>query len=440
MDFWDHSPFIVGIHGGTLLVYCKLNGYSHPVNPAFMVDSGYCTYKSGYDRGEGAEMASSTISYLWRDVHAPKGFKSGISLHGHTNQSKETLDFLANFGNQYPVMRPLLSRLARRAEERHGVRVNYAASYWTPPMTPMLAFDLESSQIEKLDLAPMVSITDHDSITAPMLLRSVPSARQIPVSVEWTAPYGEQAFHLGVHNLPSARAAEWMETLAEFTAHPSDERLTELLAALDAEPNVLVIFNHPLWDLYLIGAERHEFLVNQFLQKNGNYMHALELNGLRHWEENRKTRRLAEKWNMLLISGGDRHGVEANANINLTNATSFTEFVHEIRREKKSNMLFMPQYAEPWKHRILQSAIDAVRHYPEFPQGSRTWDERVYHPDGNGVIRPLSELWPDGTAPLVMTWCIALVQLMGRGLVSGGLRMAWSEAHQLRLALGEHDG
>ena len=38
----------------------------------------------------------------------------------------ETLDFLANFGNQYPVMRPLLSRLERRAEQMHGVRVDYA--------------------------------------------------------------------------------------------------------------------------------------------------------------------------------------------------------------------------------------------------------------------------------------------------------------------------
>jgi hypothetical protein len=231
-----------------------------------------------------------------------------------------------------------------------------------------------------------------------------------------------------------------METFRSFTANPSDARLTEILAALDADPNVLVVFNHPMWDLYLIGQEKHEFLVNEFLLKNGNYLHALELNGLRHWEENRGARRLAEKWNMLTVSGGDRHGVEPNANINLTNATSFTEFVHEIRRQRKSDILFMPQYAEPWKHRILQSAIDAVRHYPEFPQGSRTWDERVYHPDANGVVRPLSELWPDGTAPLPMTWGIGLVQLMGRGLVSGGLRMAWSEAHQLRLALGEHDG
>jgi hypothetical protein len=143
---------------------------------------------------------------------------------------------------------------------------------------------------------------------------------------------------------------------------------------------------------------------------------------------------------MLLISGGDRHGVEPNATINLTNATSFTEFVHEIRREKKSNMLFLPQYAEPWKHRLLQSTTDAIRNYPEFPQGSRNWDERVYHPDRHGIVRPLSEVWPAGKAPRAMRALIGAVQLMGRGLVSGGLRMAWSEAHQLRLALGEHDG
>jgi hypothetical protein len=273
-----------------------------------------------------------------------------------------------------------------------------------------------------------------------MLLRTVPSARQIPVSVEWSAPYGVQSFHLGVHNLPSARAAEWMETLADYSAHPSDARFTEILIALHEEPNVLVVFNHPLWDLYLIGKEKHEFLVNEFLLKNGNYLHALELNGLRHWDENRAVRRLAEKWNMLLISGGDRHGVEPNANINLTNASSFTEFVHEIRREKKSDVLFMPQYAQPWKHRLLQSTIDAIRHYPEFPQGSRTWDERVYHPDANGVVRPLSELWPNGSAPRLMSWAIGFVQLMGVGPVSGGLRIAWSESRQLRLALGEHDG
>jgi hypothetical protein len=385
-------------------------------------------------------MPTSSISYRWRDKDVHKAFRTGVSLHSHTNQSQETLDFLANFGNQFPVVRPLMSRLERRSEQVHGIRINYAASYWTPPMTPKLAFDLESRQIENLDLAAMVSITDHDNINAPMLLRTVPSARGIPVSVEWSAPYGGvQAFHLGVHNLPSAHATQWMETLAEFTAHPSDARLTEILVALHQEPNVLVVFNHPMWDLYLVGRHKHEFLVNEFLQKNGAFLHAIELNGLRTWEENRAVRRLASQWNMLLISGGDRHGVEPNANINLTHATSFTGFVHEIRRERRSNVLFLPQYAEPWKHRILQSTIDAIRHYPEFPQGSRTWDERVYHPDRNGVVRPLSEIWPKGRTPRLMSALLGAVQMMGQGLVSGSLRMAWNESHQLRLALGDHD-
>jgi hypothetical protein len=143
---------------------------------------------------------------------------------------------------------------------------------------------------------------------------------------------------------------------------------------------------------------------------------------------------------MVLISGGDRHGVEPNANINLTNASSFTEFVHEIRREKQSNVLFMPQYAQPWKHRILQATLDAIRNYPEFPQGSRMWDERVYHPDPSGVIRPLCEIWPAGRPPLGFGWAVALVQLLGKGPVSGGLKMAWDDSRQMRLALGENDG
>lgn len=385
-------------------------------------------------------MPTSTISYLWRDAKAANPYKTGVSLHSHTNQSQETLDFVAEWGSQYRLIKVLLDRLEKRSHENHRIPIDWQRSYWTPPLTPKLAFDLESNQIAKLGVTPLVSISDHDNIQAPLLLRSVPSARHIPVSVEWTTPYAnEQSFHLGIHNLPSAKAAEWIQTLNDFTKNPSDARLTELLVALNQEPGVLVIFNHPLWDLYRIGQEKHEFLVNEFLQKNGAWLHALELNGLRNWEENRAVRRLAERWNMVLISGGDRHGVEPNANVNLTNATSFSEFVHEIRKERVSNVLFMPQYAEPWKHRILQSTLDAIRNYPEFPQGSRTWDERVYHPDAQGTIRPLSELWPDGNAPRVLEGILAMVRLMGKGPVSSSLRYAWSDASQLRFELGDQE-
>jgi hypothetical protein len=385
-------------------------------------------------------MAPSTISYLWRDPGATSEFETGVSLHSHTNQSRETLDFVAIWSAQFAFLRPLMRRLERRSRDVHSLPINWTESFWTPPLTPKLAFDLESGQIEKVGLRPLVSITDHDNIHAPLLLRSVPSARHIPISVEWTAPYaGNQAFHFGVHNLPSDRAAYWMGVLNDFTAKPNDDHLTEILAALNDEPNVLLIFNHPVWDLYMIGKERHLFLVNQFLQKNGAHFHALELNGLRNWDENRATRRLAEQWNMQLISGGDRHGTEANANINLTNATSFTEFVHEIRRERRSNVLFMPQYKEPWKHRILQSTMDAIRSYPEFPQGSQSWDERVYHPNRSGEPHPLRQLWPNGKPPRILEAILYCVRMMGRGPVSSSLRYAWDDSQESQFALGDQE-
>ena len=58
---------------------------------------------------------------------------------------------------------------------------------------------------------------------------------------------------------------------------------------------MLVVFNHPMWDLFLIGQKKHEFLMGEFLQKYGAWLHALELNGLRNWEENRAVRRLARE-------------------------------------------------------------------------------------------------------------------------------------------------
>src|SRR5208283_2862722 len=102
-------------------------------------------------------MAHSTISYLWRDKDAPKGFRTGVSLHSHTNQSKETLDFLANFGNDYSLVRKIIAIAENRARNIYQITIDYSASYWTPPLTPRLAFDLESGQIEKaLNLQPLV--------------------------------------------------------------------------------------------------------------------------------------------------------------------------------------------------------------------------------------------------------------------------------------------
>jgi hypothetical protein len=385
-------------------------------------------------------MSQSSVSYLWREPEAAKGFTTGVSLHSHTNQSKETLDFISELSKDWSVLQPVMRWAERRCKRLTGINPDYARSYWTPPLTPSLAFDLERRQIEeKLQLPGLVSITDHDDIQAPMLLRTVAGSRHIPVSVEWTVPFGSTAFHLGIHNLPSAQGTAWMERLAAFTAMPVETRpaklLTEMLAELDELPNVLIVFNHPLWDLYRVGKGKHDVLVNEFLAVNGQFLHALELNGLRDWKENRETSTLAGKWNQLVISGGDRHGIEPNANVNLTRAKSFNEFVHEVRRDRESHVLFMPQYAEPWKHRILQSTLAVIRNYPDFPEGSRLWDERVFHPDVEGEIQPLKRLWMSGRAPVYCAATVAVVRMMGSWLVSSGLRMAWNDAGEMRAAL-----
>ena len=232
-----------------------------------------------------------------------------------------------------------------------------------------------------------------------------------------------------------------MERMEAFTAIPSAQRppkmLTDMLAELDEIPGVLIVFNHPMWDLYRIGKEKHRFLVNDFLAVNGQYIHAIELNGLRNWDENREVATLGRQWNQILISGGDRHGVEPNANVNLTRATSFTGFVHEVRRERQSHVLFMPQYAEPWKHRILNSTLAAIRNYPDFPEGSQRWDERVYHPDAEGKMRTLAEIWISGRAPVYVSALLAGVRMMGAMPVSSGLRLAWNDASAMRAALAE---
>ena len=389
-------------------------------------------------------MSDTSISYLWREPKAAEGFKAGVSLHSHTNQSKETLDFIAEMSQDFPILQPIMRWAEDRSAEKTGIRPQYSKSYWTPPLTPALAFDLEEKQIENsLQLPGMVSISDHDDINAPMLLRALPSARHIPVSLEWTVPFGPTAFHLGIHNLPSATGVAWQKRMEEFTALPVATRdpklLTQILAELDEIPGVLLIFNHPLWDLYRVGADRHGVSVNEFLAVNGQYIHALELNGLRTWKENTAVTVLAGKWNQIVISGGDRHGIEPNANVNLTHATTFSEFVHEVRRERKSHLLFMPQYREPWKHRILQGTLDAIRDYPHFPEGSRTWDERVYHPDSNGHIRPLSTMWKDDKVPRVVTGAMRIVRAMGSRPVSRGLKFAWSDAGEMRAALAQLD-
>ena len=91
-------------------------------------------------------MANSTISYLWRDQERA----ARLSHRRFAAQPHQPVQGDPGFSGQ--LRQPVsgdASRCSRgwsaAPRPMHGVRVNYAASYWTPPMTPKLAFDLESA-------------------------------------------------------------------------------------------------------------------------------------------------------------------------------------------------------------------------------------------------------------------------------------------------------
>jgi hypothetical protein len=351
------------------------------------------------------------VTYLWKEPLAAKPYRTAVSLHSHTKHSKEGLYFIVEYASRRPVLRHALSFQEKRARRKSAITLDFWKAYWTPPLAPLAAYRLERDQIEqKLALTSMVSLTDHDNIDAPMMLRVVPEARDVPISVEWSVPFRDTTFHLGVHNLPASSAESIMADLRRFTKDPQEAELARLLRMLHEKPEVLLVLNHPLWDLAGIGRQRHVHTLSAFMAELGMLVHAFELNGLRSWEENQAVLHFAEGWNQPTIAGGDRHGCEPNGVLNLTNVESFPEFVNEIRKDRRSHVLFMPQYAEPFTLRILQTLLDVIREYPDFPNGSRTWGERTFHPDSNGAIQPVSALWEK--PPAFIELFLATVRLL----------------------------
>jgi hypothetical protein len=378
--------------------------------------------------------AQSKVSTNWKQPLATAAFTTGVSLHSHTSCSEETLGFIHKMGVALPGVGHVISHYEKKARELYGVHLDFDRANWRPPLQPRMAYDLEAKQIQRLGLYPLVSITDHDTLEGTLLLRAVPSSRHIPMSVEWSAPYGQTVFHLGIHNLPSGTGTEWMSRFEAYTAAPNDAKLVEMLRELHEQPHVLIVFNHPLWDLHKVGPA-HVSEARRFMSEVRGCIHALELNGLRHAQENREVGRMGRELGYLLISGGDRHGLEPNANINLTTATNFNDFVEELRVEGRSHVHFMDQYQQRWEQRILQSTLNAVTDFPQFLPGWQKWDDRVFHPDQNGEMRQLSQIWVGGTPPPAIMTAIKMVRLFGKRGVSAPLSLAFPGVNDLRQGL-----
>jgi hypothetical protein len=377
-------------------------------------------------------MRTTNLHLLWRSRLALQRFRTGVSLHSHTLHSREGLGFVPLYARRVPLLAEGLRRQEMRCLAASGSRPDFSRAYWTPPLAPREAYDLEKQQIERLNADPLVSLTDHDNIEAGSLLAVIEQTRPVPVSLEWTVPVGPAFFHIGVHNLPPRRARAIMADLARYTSKPSPPLLADLLQALHELDDTLLVLNHPLWDEACIGAVEHAQLLGRFLERHGERIHALELNGLRSWKENSAVRWVAEHSGHPLISGGDRHGCEPNAILNLTNAATFPEFVSEIRRDRMSDLLFMPRYQEPLRLRVIETIWDIVRDYPEQAIGRRRWSDRVFYQPESGPARPLSSYW-QGDGPWPVRYFLCGMRILKSQQLRGALRLALADPREVCL-------
>jgi hypothetical protein len=373
-------------------------------------------------------MTETTIQLLWRDRRVSQQFRAGVSLHSHTMFSQESLEMVPRYTRRVPLLGQAVRNAMREFNDRNREELDFSRAFWTPPLSPQEAYRLERKQIEAvLSLPGFVSLTDHDDIKAGLHLKLLSGFENTPVSVEWTIPFGPTFFHLGIHNLPAANAAGIMTDLQAFTQAPEEHRLGAILEWLNQNEELLIVLNHPLWDEKGIGATEHAHVLSKLLEAHGKRVHALEVNGLRSWKENHQVIRMAEHAALPVVGGGDRHGLEPNAILNLSSASNFADFVHEVRYGRRSHVLFMPQYREPLKARVLQTMGDILREYPDGSEGRRHWSDRVYYRQrADSEPLPLSHFWRNGN-PLVVELFVRAMRLVEMRSVRSALRLALNE-------------
>ena len=111
---------------------------------------------------------------VWRHERRSRWheFRSAVSLHAHTSYSREVLADLPRYLVQIPFVG---SRVER--ELRTECAIDFSKGWWHPPVTAREVFDSESAQIaDRLELSPIVSLSDHDDLRAGLDVQQVHDA------------------------------------------------------------------------------------------------------------------------------------------------------------------------------------------------------------------------------------------------------------------------
>jgi hypothetical protein len=115
-----------------------------------------------------------------RFLEVSGNYRCGVSLHSHTMHSREYLGRLPGYIAKIPIASYIIEREVGRLHLYTGRNIDFRKMYWTPPLSPREAFELERKHVEqKLGLQALVSLSDHDNIEAGLRLQMLERTKRV---------------------------------------------------------------------------------------------------------------------------------------------------------------------------------------------------------------------------------------------------------------------
>ena len=290
-------------------------------------------------------------------VQPSREFRSIVAIHTHSNHSVEKMRPLDSVMGLW-FMAPLRA-IVRRAFGLHRVPdLRYADLWYKPPYSPEEVLRMETESVRTLGFEHVhLAITDHDEISGAVELRQrrPAEAHRFALSEELSVRYEGHLFHMGITGLPEDRAAE-IHAAIQLAAQ--EHRLDDLFDILKGA-NCLVVLNHPLipWSR----GDAHATALS-LLKRYGSVVDALEFNGMRGRKENARVLELARFVNKPVVGGGDSHLLLASAALCGSEATSYSEFVAEVKTGRAVPVI-KSDYFAPMNWKLFLRTLHFMAHY-----------------------------------------------------------------------------
>ena len=80
-------------------------------------------------------LKQTRLHILHKAKDLSKEAKTGVSLHCHTEHSKEMLDFVPHYAAKIPIISYFWEKECLGYFGREGKKPDFSTGYWSPPLT-----------------------------------------------------------------------------------------------------------------------------------------------------------------------------------------------------------------------------------------------------------------------------------------------------------------